>query len=100
MSPPLDGTAPFTVSFYYKHNRVNFDGIYVSLKSKFQVGYSTKTRNPDDFVWGNETITETDWQQYVMDCPAGTRYVAVRWVYGYSLFMDDFNFMAPATIST
>ena len=98
MSPPLDGTAPFTVSFYYKHNRVNFDGIYVSLKSKFQVGYSTKTRNPDDFVWGNETITETDWQQYVMDCPAGTRYVAVRWVYGYSLFMDDFNFMAPATI--
>ena len=98
MSPPLDGTAPFTVSFYYKNNTININGQNTSLMSKFQVGYSTKTRNPEDFVWGNETLSDVNWEQYVMDCPAGTRYIAVKWVYGYSLFIDDFNFMAPATI--
>ncbi len=73
ISPKFDVAVDMKVSFYYK-NGSN------SWPESFQVGYSTTTKSPSAFVWGEE-VTANDqytWQLYEEIFPAGTRYVAVK----------------------
>ena len=73
------------VSFYYKDNTQNH--------AVFQVGYSTTSKDPSAFAWKSLTTCNQDWQNYVTFFPAGTKYVAIKWIYGHWLFVDDFSFM-------
>ncbi|MBR5735713.1 MAG: fibronectin type III domain-containing protein [Bacteroidales bacterium] len=89
ISPGLPGDTPILVSFYFR----NFAS---SSFERFQVGYSTTTRDIDAFEWGEE-ITEqsTEWTRYENYFPVGTQYVAVKYISNlYQLFLDDFEFTA------
>lgn len=93
ISPEFEGTSAMTVSFWYKVQSGNYP-------ETFQVGYSTTTKDVDAFTWGTE-VTATnasEWLQYEVDFPAGTKFVAVRYNSNdkYYLFLDDFSF----TVST
>ena len=71
--PELTGTENGVhVEFYYKKNS--------SGTEKFKVGYSTTTDVTSSFTWGNEvTNATTNYQLFEMDCPAGTKYVAIQY---------------------
>ncbi len=93
ISPEFEGTSAMTVSFWYKVQSATYP-------ETFQVGYSTTTKDVDAFTWGTE-VTATnasEWIQYEVDFPAGTKFVAVRYNSNdmYYLFLDDFSF----TVST
>ena len=89
ISPKFDVAVDMKVSFYYK-NGSN------SWPESFQVGYSTTTKSPSAFVWGEE-VTANDqytWQLYEEIFPAGTRYVAVKLNSNDKLYLylDNFSF--------
>ena len=88
ISPELTGvTGGLAVEFYYKaYNTQWFE--------RFRVGYSTTTNDVDSFTWSEQTATvDTDWHQYTIECPAGTKYLAIECgMGGYYLFLDDFVF--------
>ena len=89
ISPKFDVAVDMKVSFYYK-NGSN------SWPETFQVGYSTTTKSPSAFVWGEE-VTANDqytWQLYEEIFPAGTRYVAVKLNSNDKLYLylDNFSF--------
>ena len=84
MSPQFDGEKSMKVSFYYK--------TVINNPATFQVGYSTTSKDPSAFTWEKQTISDGEWQEYVTFFPAGTKYVAVKWIYGRWLFVDDFSF--------
>ena len=89
ISPGLPNNVPITVSFYYR----NYSS---SNKETFQVGYSTTTRDVDAFTWGDE-VTDDDilWRMYTNTFPAGTQYVAVKYISNrFWLYLDDFEFVA------
>ncbi|MBO4810304.1 MAG: choice-of-anchor J domain-containing protein [Prevotella sp.] len=58
----------------------------------FQVGYSTKTKDIEDFTWGDQTFADGEWQEYVTFFPSGTKYVAIKRIAGNFLYCDDFSF--------
>ena len=89
ISPGLPNNAALAVSFFYR----NFAS--PSFET-FQVGYSTTTRDISAFTWGEEiTDKSTEWRQYTNQFPAGTQYVAVKYVSNlYRLYLDDFEFVA------
>ena len=89
ISPKFDGTTGMNVSFYYKNDSNDWP-------ETFQVGYSTTTKSPNAFVWGEE-VTANDqytWQLYEKIFPTGTKYVAVKLTSNdqYYLYLDNFNF--------
>ena len=88
ISPGLPGDKEISVSFYYR----NFAG---SSPETFRVGYSTSTNDVGAFTWGDEiTADGTEWWQYRNNFPAGTQYVAVKYVSNaYRLYLDDFEFV-------
>ena len=95
ISPQFDGKSPLKLTFYYK----DFEG----HQAYFQVGYSTsKKESISDFHWFSSSITNANWQKYTIYCPAGTKYVAIRWIHGYYLYLDDFTFeetdVTPTTL--
>ena len=89
ISPKFEGTTDMYVSFYYKNASNDWP-------ETFQVGYSTTTKSPNAFVWGEE-VTANDqynWQLYEEIFPKDTKYVAVKLnsYDEYYLFLDNFNF--------
>lgn len=89
ISPEFEGTSAMTVSFWYKIGSANYP-------ETFQVGYSTTTKDVDEFTWGDEVeaTNNAEWLQYDADFPAGTKYVAVRLNSNdkLALYLDDFSF--------
>ncbi|MBR6140304.1 MAG: choice-of-anchor J domain-containing protein [Bacteroidaceae bacterium] len=90
ISPEFDTTAPINVSFWYKTASATYP-------ETFQVGYSA-TKDVDAFTWEDEvTATDKDnWTQYETTCPAGTKFVAIKYNSNdmYYLYVDDFSFEA------
>ena len=89
ISPELTGTSSgVTVEFYYKTSSTFFP-------RTFQVGYSTTTTDVSAFTFGDEiTASDAEWTLLSLDCPAGTKYVAIKHEntsYG-NLYLDDFIF--------
>lgn len=88
ISPGLPGDE-ISVSFYYRNYAA-------SGHETFQLGYSTTTTNISDFTWGDEICDQsTEWRRYERAFPAGTRYIAVKYLSNlYRLFLDDFELVA------
>ena len=89
ISPKFEGTSGMDVSFFYKNDSEDWP-------ETFQVGYSTTTKSPNAFVWGEE-VTANDqynWQLYEEIFPIGTKYVAIKLTSfdKLYLYLDDFNF--------
>ena len=92
ISPEFEGSTGVKVSFWYKNLNTDYT-------ETFQVGYSTTTSDPTDFVWYEQMATsEAQWKKYQADFPKGTKYVAVRYNSDNKmrLFLDDFNFEATS----
>ena len=68
---PTEGTK---LSFYYRHKSSKYP-------ESFMVGYSSTTDDIDAFTFG-ETITtsQDDWEQFLEDIPAGTKYICIKYV--------------------
>ena len=88
MSPWFDGSTVMNVSFWCR----NYTDGNTSYLAGFQVGYSTTSRDTTAFIWSELIKSSHKWQQYSASFPAGTRFVAVKWVGGYFLYLDDFIF--------
>ena len=92
ISPELSAPNGVNVSFYYKNSKSG----YAEL---FKVGYSTTDTEVSSFTFGDEiSESSASWKQYEGSFPAGTKYVAVYYYsnYKYYLYVDDFEFTAPA----
>ena len=89
ISPQFEGTTGMNVSFYYKNASDNYP-------ETFQVGYSTTTKSPNAFIWGDEITAddENSWEYYENFFPEGTKYVAVKLTSNdmYYFYLDDFSF--------
>ncbi|MDE7190750.1 MAG: choice-of-anchor J domain-containing protein [Muribaculaceae bacterium] len=89
ISPELNSEAQ-TITFYAK----TFGAI---MGETVEVRYSTTSNGVDDF---SETITEltlgTDWEEVMIDLPAGTRYFALHCIsfYGGLTMVDDVTYRA------
>ncbi|MCR5157728.1 MAG: fibronectin type III domain-containing protein [Prevotella sp.] len=93
MSPQINASSPIMVSFYYNNLSQKISGGYDCYKASFHVGYSITTKDPSEFTWGNEILSASpEWEQYAAVFPAGTKYVAIKWVKRNPLFLDDFLF--------
>lgn len=95
ISPELTGTeSGVSVSFWYANYTTSY-------REKFQVGYSTTGNDPaSDFTFGDEVegpASSTAWVHYENNFPAGTKYIAIKYIYtnAYYLYIDDFSFTAP-----
>ena len=92
ISPLLTGGGNYTieVSFWYKEYNSQYGD------EQFYVGYTTdeSVTNPDDFTYGDIITASIEWQQYQNTFPAGTKRIAIKYVYNdaYYLFLDDFEF--------
>lgn len=96
ISPVLTGgTLGVDVSFWYKE----FTGDYGD--EKFQVGYTTNAdeTDPANFTYGDVVTASTDWQKYVNTFPAGTKRIAIKYIYtdAFYLYLDDFSFEAVSS---
>jgi hypothetical protein len=89
VSPKFEGNTAMGVSFSYK----NADNTYPET---FQVGYSTTTKSPSAFTWGEEVTAEDqyNWMLYEDVFPEGTKYVAIKLnsYDKFKLYLDDFSF--------
>ena len=93
ISPVLTGgDNGIDVSFWYKESSAKFGD------EQFYVGYTTdeNVTGPDDFTYGDIITASTSWQQYENIFPAGTKRIAIKYVYNdaFYLFLDDFSFEA------
>ena len=73
ISPELSGIPEDAkLSFYYR----NTDA---TKKAKFQVGYSTTTKDENAFTLSNQVIvnSNTDWLVYEQTLPANVKYIAI-----------------------
>lgn len=91
ISPLLTGgDKGVDVSFWYKEYSNSYGD------EQFYVGYTTDetVTDPDSFVYGNIVTATTSWQEYSNTFPAGTKRIAVKYVYNdaFYLFLDDFTF--------
>ena len=94
ISPVLNGTENgVSISFYYKE----YSDYYGD--EQFQVGYSSdeNATDPDDFTYGDIVTASTSWQQYENTFPAGTKRIAIKYVYtgAWYLFIDDIDITIP-----
>ena len=92
ISPLLTGgDKGVVVSFWYKE-----DSDYYG-DEQFQVGYTTdETVNANDFIYGDVITASMAWQQYEKTFPAGTKRIAIKYIFNdtWYLFLDDFSFEA------
>ena len=96
ISPVLTGTTNgVTVSFSYKESSDSYGD------EQFYVGYTTDetVTSPSDFTYGSIITASLSWQQYENTFPAGTKRIAIKYVYNDALylFLDDFTFEAPSS---
>ena len=87
ISPQLESNSNLLVSFYY----INFSNDTYSLISHFDVGYSTTTKDPDEFYWGDMIVSDYVWKRNQTIVPAGAKYVGIKWVAGLNLYIDDIS---------
>ena len=83
------------VSFWYKEYSSQYGD------EQFMVGYTTSDEDITDpesqFTYDGDVITaSTEWQEYTFSFPAGTKRIAVKYIYNdaWYLFLDDFEFTA------
>ena len=88
ITPQLGGTEydGIMVSFWYKKSSANY-------VENFRVGYSTTGDSIGAFVWGNEVIPTTSYEEFSAVYPAGVKYIAIQYMQnnGYYVYFDDFN---------
>ena len=93
VSPVFTGTdKEIKVSFFYKEASNQYGD------EQFQVGYTTDETVTDAsaFTYGDVVTASTSWQEYSEVFPAGTKRIAVKYIYNdtYYLYLDDFIFTA------
>ena len=91
LSPILTGgDNGVDVSFWYSEYSSTYGD------EQFQVGYTTDETVTDAsaFTYGDVVTASTDWQQYQYTFPAGTKRIAIQYIYNdtYFLILDDFSF--------
>ena len=96
VSPVLTGTENgVTVGFYYKE-AADYYG-----DEQFYFGYTTDetVTDPSSFTYGSLTTASLEWQLYEETLPAGTKKIAIKYVYNDALYLylDDFSFEAPSS---
>lgn len=96
ISPLLTGgDRGVNVSFWYKEYNSSYGD------EQFYVGYTTDetVTNVNSFTYGDIVTASTTWQEYTNLFPAGTKRIAIKYVYNdaYYLFLDDFSFEAFST---
>ncbi len=94
ISPVLTGgDKGVDVSFWYKEYSSSWGD------EQFYVGYTTdeSTTDVDRFTYGDIITASTSWQEYTNSFPAGTKRIAIKYVYNdaFYLYLDDFTFEAP-----
>ena len=98
ISPVLTGgDLGVNVSFGYRNHSATSWGTTTNYPEKFQVGYITDESVTDAgaFTYGDVIIATTaSWEQYSRIFPAGTKRIAIKYIYtdGYYLSLDDFSF--------
>ena len=93
ISPVLTGgDLGVDVSFWYKEYSSSYGD------EQFYVGYTTdaNTTDVDAFTYGTIVTASTSWQEYTNSFPAGTKRIAIKYVYNdaFYLYLDDFSFEA------
>ena len=94
VSPLLTGTeAGVYLSFYYKESSATYGD------EQFYVGYTTDATvtDPAQFTYGDIVSASLNWQEYTAVLPAGTKRIAIQYVYNDALYLylDDFSFDVP-----
>ena len=97
ISPVLTGGENgVDVSFWYKEE----DDYYGD--EQFYVGYTTDENQTDAsyFTYGEIVTASTSWQEYTNTFPAGTKRIAIKYVYNdtWALFLDDFSFTVSSGV--
>ena len=97
VSPLLTGTdAGVNLSFYYKEYSSSYGD------EEFYVGYTTDetVTDPSAFTYGSIVTASTSWQEYTASLPAGTKRIAISYVYNdaFYLYLDAFTFEAPGAV--
>lgn len=91
ISPQLNVSSESILSFYYQNNA----DATTAYKTHFNVGWSTTTKNPEDFSWSDEisvAVAAGTWPRFVRRLPQGTKYVAIRLKAGQPwLYLDDIS---------
>ena len=98
VSPLLTGTdAGVNLSFYYKETSQTWGD------EEFNVGYTTDetVTDPADFTYGSIVTASLSWQEYTAFLPAGTKRIAISYVYNDALvlYLDAFSFEAPGAVA-
>jgi len=96
VSPLLTGgDRGVDVSFWYKEYSSSYGD------EQFYVGYTTdeSATDPTRFTYGDIVTASTSWQEYVYSFPAGTKRIAIQYVYNdaFYLYLDDFVFEAKSS---
>ena len=96
LSPIFTGnTAALSVTFSY----TEYSDYYGD--EQFYVGYTTDASNtdPTTYTYGAIVTASTSWQEYENTFPAGTKRIAIKYVYNdcYYLYLDDFTFEVPSS---
>ena len=96
ISPLLTGgDRGVDVSFWYKEYSSSYGD------EQFYVGYTTdeSTTDVDRFTFGDIITASTSWQEYTYSFPAGTKRIAIKYVYNdaFYLYLDDFSFEAAGS---
>ena len=91
ISPQLNVSSESILSFYYQNNA----DATTAYRTHFNVGWSTTTKNPEDFTWSDEisvAVAAGTWPRFVLRLPQGTKYVAIRLRAGQPwLYLDDIS---------
>ena len=91
VSPVLSNTSRgLDLSFYYAEYSANYGD------EQFQVGYTTDETVTDAsaFSYGDVVTASLDWQEYTNSFPAGTKRIAIKYIYNdaFYLWLDNFSF--------
>ncbi len=86
ISPYIDSDSPFKISLWY-------------VGSNIEVGYSTTSKALDTFIWDTDIAEAKNWTQYTASLPAGTKYIAIKWIDGWFVYLDDFCFTDDKTVT-
>ena len=97
VSPLLTGTdAGVNLSFFYAEYSSSYGN------EQFYVGYTTEetVTDPSEFTYGSIVTASTSWQEYTAFLPAGTKRIAISYVYNdaFYLYLDAFSFEAPGAM--
>ena len=96
LSPVLTGgDVGIDLSFWYKEASSNYGD------EQFQVGYTDDETNEDasTYNYGGVVTASTSWQEYTNSFPAGTKRIAIKYIYNdcFYLYLDDFTFEVHAS---